>query len=311
MKVARSVAEIPSQHTTLALECIDRLNLNVYVPVLQRAAGAAYFFREVRGASVPSSALMAPMTQRFVAAIRRYAEGDGIDIVSFRRGERKDERTQGYLRQWPGGEGVLYRQAPRRWRRPLPLLTTGLGSTTSGPPPGPRSRSAATARRADAFTLARSAGSGRPGQWSGDDSAGRTAAITRAPHRSQRQTLTRNPRVHRCAHLPAVSLIAARLPRTKGRRDCAGVATIDAWQCSGHEPLKTLTAVRYMSSGRSMASIARTMASAPGWPPSPMASSTMKITTSPADGTDAGPIEASSAVKACRVPTASRNGRRA
>ena len=108
MKVARSVAEILSQHTTLALECIDRLYLNVYVPVLQRAAGAAYFFREVRGASVPSSALMAPMTQRFVAAVRRYAEGDGIDIVSFRRGERKDERTQGYLRQWPGGEGVLY-----------------------------------------------------------------------------------------------------------------------------------------------------------------------------------------------------------
>ena len=40
MKVARSVAEILSQHTTLALECIDRLYLNVYVPVLQRAAGA-------------------------------------------------------------------------------------------------------------------------------------------------------------------------------------------------------------------------------------------------------------------------------
>ncbi len=108
MKVARSVAEILSEHTTLALECIDRLYLNVYVPVLQRAAGAAYFFRSIRGCSVPSSALMAPMTQRFVAAIKRYAERDGIDIVSFRRGERKDDRTQEYLRQWPGGEGVLY-----------------------------------------------------------------------------------------------------------------------------------------------------------------------------------------------------------
>ena len=74
MKVARSVAEILSEHTTLALECIDRLYLNVYVPVLQRAAGAAYFFRTIRGCSVPSSALMAPMTQRFVAAIKRYAE---------------------------------------------------------------------------------------------------------------------------------------------------------------------------------------------------------------------------------------------
>ena len=108
MKVARSVAQILSEHTTLALECIDRLYLNVYVPVLQRAAGAAYFFRTMRGASVPSSALMAPITQRFVNAIKRYAEDNGIDIVSFRRGERKDARTQEYVRDWSGGEGVLY-----------------------------------------------------------------------------------------------------------------------------------------------------------------------------------------------------------
>ena len=108
MKVARSVAEVLSQHTTLALECIDRLYLNVYVPVLQRAAGAAYFFRKMRGAAVPSSVLMAPITQRFVNAIKGYAERNGIDIVSFRRGERKDDRTQEYLRKWSGGEGVLY-----------------------------------------------------------------------------------------------------------------------------------------------------------------------------------------------------------
>ena len=106
--MARSVAEILSQHTTLALECIDRLYLNVYVPVLQRAAGAAYFFRKIRGCSVPSSVLMAPMARHFVDAIKGYAERDGIDIVSFRRGERKDDRTQEYLRQWSGGEGVLY-----------------------------------------------------------------------------------------------------------------------------------------------------------------------------------------------------------
>lgn len=45
MKVARSVAEVLADHTTLTLECVDRMYLNVYVPLLQRAAGAAYFFR--------------------------------------------------------------------------------------------------------------------------------------------------------------------------------------------------------------------------------------------------------------------------
>ena len=34
--------------------------LSVYVPLLQRAAGPATFFRKMRGAAVPSSALMAP-----------------------------------------------------------------------------------------------------------------------------------------------------------------------------------------------------------------------------------------------------------
>ena len=86
MKVARSVAEVLSQHTTLTLECIDRMYLNVYVPLLQAGAGAAYFFRKMRGRPVPSSALMAPMTERFVGAIKRYAERHRVDVVTFRRG---------------------------------------------------------------------------------------------------------------------------------------------------------------------------------------------------------------------------------
>ena len=61
MKVARSVAEVLSQHTTLALECIDRLYLNVYVPVLQRG-GRGVLLPQGPGASVPSSVLMAPIT---------------------------------------------------------------------------------------------------------------------------------------------------------------------------------------------------------------------------------------------------------
>ena len=62
----------------------------------------------MRGAAVPSSALMAPMTQRFVDAIKSFAARNRIEIVSFRRGERKDDRTRQYLRRWSGGEGVLY-----------------------------------------------------------------------------------------------------------------------------------------------------------------------------------------------------------
>ncbi len=36
MKVARSVGEILAEHVTLEVECVDRLYLNLYVPILQR-----------------------------------------------------------------------------------------------------------------------------------------------------------------------------------------------------------------------------------------------------------------------------------
>ena len=108
MNVAPHVAEVLSEHTALELECMDRLCLNAYVPMLQSGAGTAYFFRKIRGNPVPSSALMAPMTRRFVSALERYAQREGVDLIRFDRGERKDARTQAYLRHWHGGEGVLY-----------------------------------------------------------------------------------------------------------------------------------------------------------------------------------------------------------
>ena len=108
MTVARTAGEVLAEHTALELECIDRMYLNVYVPMLQSGAGTSYFFRKVRGNPVPSSALMEPMTRRFVAAIARFAEHEGVDLARFERFERKDDRTQEYLRRFKGTEGVLY-----------------------------------------------------------------------------------------------------------------------------------------------------------------------------------------------------------
>ncbi len=108
MVIARSAGEVLENHATLELECLDRLYLNAYVPMLQTGGGTAWFFREIRGNPVPSSALMAPMTRRFVTSLERFARDRGVDLVRFKRGERKDDVTSKYLRRWPGGEGVLY-----------------------------------------------------------------------------------------------------------------------------------------------------------------------------------------------------------
>ena len=108
MTVARSVAEVLEEHVTLEVESIDRMYLNVYVPLLQTEGGVAYFFREHRGHRFASSSLMAPMSRAFVAAVERFAEQEGIEVVTFERRQRKDDVAQAYLRNFSAREGVLF-----------------------------------------------------------------------------------------------------------------------------------------------------------------------------------------------------------
>jgi hypothetical protein len=108
MTVAQSVAEVLDEHVILQLECIDRVYCNLYVPMLQTEGGVAWFFREHRGHDFASSALMAPMTRKFVESVEAFAQREGIELITFKRGERKEEVAQRYLAEFPGQEGVLF-----------------------------------------------------------------------------------------------------------------------------------------------------------------------------------------------------------
>src|SRR5216683_197134 len=66
--IAQSVADILNHHVKLAVEGIDRMYLNIYVPKLQHEQGIVWFFREHRGLPVPSAAVMSPMSRNFVAS---------------------------------------------------------------------------------------------------------------------------------------------------------------------------------------------------------------------------------------------------
>ncbi|PYO02893.1 MAG: hypothetical protein DMD91_03065, partial [Candidatus Rokuibacteriota bacterium] len=59
----RTVGEILTEHTTLEVESIDRMYLNVYVPQLQYEGGVAHFFRSHRGHPFASSVLMDPISK--------------------------------------------------------------------------------------------------------------------------------------------------------------------------------------------------------------------------------------------------------
>src|SRR6266545_3242046 len=90
MTVSLSVADVVSERVTLQVESIDRLYLNLYQPRLMHAGGVAQFFRSHQGATFASSALMAPMTRAFQAAVLRFAETANVPVVRFAKGQRKD-----------------------------------------------------------------------------------------------------------------------------------------------------------------------------------------------------------------------------
>lgn len=66
---AQSVAAVVHKHVLFELEGIDRMYLNVFVPVLQAMEGALKFIRIHRGHPVASTAMVEPITGRFVASI--------------------------------------------------------------------------------------------------------------------------------------------------------------------------------------------------------------------------------------------------
>jgi len=120
MKLSRTAAEVLENHVVLELECIDRMYLNVYVPDLQRDLGVVSFFRYHRGLPFASGALMAPMTEAFVAKIQAFVEEHSISVVSFEKGQRKDDVAKEYRERFTGAEGVYLvgkaQEKARVWR---------------------------------------------------------------------------------------------------------------------------------------------------------------------------------------------------
>jgi hypothetical protein len=108
MSVPRSVAEVLRDHVTLEVEGIDRLYLNVYQPKLQSAKQAACFFRYHRGQPVASSSLMGVMTNDFLRQVEAYVALHDIPVVSFQKGQRKDDVAAEYRARFPAAEGVLF-----------------------------------------------------------------------------------------------------------------------------------------------------------------------------------------------------------
>src|SRR3954451_910897 len=107
MTLPRSVADVLDDHVTLDVEGIDRMYLNVYQPRLQTESGVASFFRFHRGETFASSALMAPMSTTFIAAVENFVEREQVPMIPFTKGQRKDDVAKQDHAQSRGHEGIV------------------------------------------------------------------------------------------------------------------------------------------------------------------------------------------------------------
>jgi hypothetical protein len=111
MNANPTLAQLQSEHVVLELECIDRMYLNAYVPQLTSEGGIAAFCRGYLGYRYASTKQVVAMTEAFVREIRTFIAREGLELVRFKKGERKDEVMQKQLRRFKKSgrdEGVVF-----------------------------------------------------------------------------------------------------------------------------------------------------------------------------------------------------------
>src|SRR5438874_12690048 len=91
-----TLTDIVRGHVSLEIEGFDRLYFNGWVPALQTSGQIAGWLHW-RGFPIASPAALGRNAQAFRAAVRRYAGGNQIPWVVFRKGGRELEVIRPYL----------------------------------------------------------------------------------------------------------------------------------------------------------------------------------------------------------------------
>lgn len=102
-----NVHEIIRDHVSLSITCIDRLYVNGYMPALQTSGQLCDFMRKHLGQPIPSPALLRPIHDRFVEEVESFARHEGIPMVPFERGQRKDDIANSHRERFRRREGVV------------------------------------------------------------------------------------------------------------------------------------------------------------------------------------------------------------
>lgn len=101
-----NVNEILKDHVTLDIECIDRLYLNGYIGAMQSSGGLVLYLRQ-KGHAIPSPVILGELTSAYRTQVKAYAQAQGIPLIEFGKGQRKDDVVAEYRKAHGEREGVV------------------------------------------------------------------------------------------------------------------------------------------------------------------------------------------------------------
>ena len=101
------INEILKEQVTLDIECMDRIYLNGYIPTMQMGGQLVKFIQH-RGYEIPSPVILRQWTDAYKKAVEAFALAQGIEMIHFEKGARKEDVATKYRAEFEGEEGVLF-----------------------------------------------------------------------------------------------------------------------------------------------------------------------------------------------------------
>jgi hypothetical protein len=97
MAAVTTVNDLLDGHVSLDVECLDRIYLNGYVPMLQVGGQVVSFMTQHLGLPIPSPAILEKIGTRFRRSVSAFAEDEHVPMVRFGKGDRKIDVMHRYL----------------------------------------------------------------------------------------------------------------------------------------------------------------------------------------------------------------------
>src|SRR5664279_3358384 len=89
MAATVTVNDLLDGHVVLDVQCLDRIYLNGYVPILQVGGQVVTFMTKHLGYRIPAPAIMEKIGTRFRQDVSSFAEDHHIPVVRFKKADRK------------------------------------------------------------------------------------------------------------------------------------------------------------------------------------------------------------------------------